>query len=274
MNKCVLQEWPETEAKWNELSLEKKIQLLFYDEWLEDIHPEKLWYHYTSIDALQTMLTDKGVELWASHGMYVNDKEEIIYGAKYIAELMKKVVSQEKVMHRYEGSTYLACLSLERDSIPMWNTYGGNGCGITLGFKPHIPSDASYQCMRVIYEGTKAETEWFNKSLRQLGEKNKLDQMSGILNILYLPLAFKSYGFVYEKEIRLISMDKSPIYFRTRKNLIVPYRKIYVDYQYLSEIMIGPSADANRMEYAIKLLLQQKGIKGVKVVHSTSPLRN
>lgn len=275
MSKCPLQTLPDTAQEWEQLPFTEKVNVLFNEEWLPDVNPSNLWYHYTTIDALPTMITDKGVELWATHSSFVNDKEEIKLGAQHIAKLLKSITTEEKVMRRYDNSVFISCLSQEKDSIPMWNAYGGGGNGIALGFKPHIPQIGStHQYMKVIYEGTIAEDQWINRVTEYMQKKNKLDNLSGMLSILYLPMAYKHYKFAYEKEIRFLYFDDSePTFFRNRKGLLVPYKKMYVGCDKLSEIMIGPTADGERTELAIRLLLEQKGMSDIQITHSSAPLR-
>ena len=84
-------------AEWDELSADEKFNNLFYGTWFPQMDKNELWFHYTSVDALTSMLKPNSVELWATQCRFVNDKEEIKCGVKRLAGLFKEGVVQELI---------------------------------------------------------------------------------------------------------------------------------------------------------------------------------
>lgn len=271
--------FPETLEEWNALSTEEKVRLLFHDVWLGDVRRGNLWYHYTTVDALASMITTDGVEMWATQCQFLNDRSEIKEGINFLRPMIEGLLekygrnSDEILTKKYINSTFLSCLTTAKESIPMWNTYAQFGNGIALGFQPHIPSCDDYKVLKVIYRNTEGESKWIRETTRLAESSNSLDKTKLLSSIAYLPLVIKNKAFEYEDEIRLICESKD-IYFRSRKGLLVPYKKFKIDNRYLREIIIGPANDADRMHYAIELLLKECRLDNVSIKHSAVPLRN
>src|SRR5262249_35453628 len=74
----------------------------------------------------------------------------------------------------------------------------------------------------------------------------------------------KDHAFKEENELRLVvpnfrvSSDRSQIRYRARNNLIVPYIEIAIEYDAISEIVIGPGPDRDirkkNIEHYLKLI--------------------
>lgn len=270
--------FPQTVEEWNALPNEVKVRLLFHDTWLGDVRRDNLWYHYTTVDALATMIVKEGIEMWATQCQFLNDRNEIQEGLKILKPMLSNILSKtdnadEKLDKIYVKSTFLSCLSMAKDSVPMWNTYAQLGNGIALGFQPHIPSCDDYKVLKVIYHDSKRESKWIKSTINLSESNNQLDKTRLFSRITFLPIAIKHKSFEYEDEIRLICESKD-VYFRSRGGLLVPYKKFTIDSCYLREIVIGPANDADRMHYAIELLLKKFKLKDVEIKHSAVPLRN
>lgn len=270
--------FPETVEEWNALSQEVRFRLLFHDMWLGDMRRDNLWYHYTTVDALVSMITENGIEMWATQCQFLNDRNEIMEGVRFLKPLIagileKNDISDEKLAKRYINSTFLSCLTTAKESIPMWNTYAQLGNGIALGFQPHIPTNDDYKVLKVIYKNAENESKWIRETTKIAESTNSLDKVRLLSNIAYIPMAMKNRAFEYEDEIRLICESKD-IYFRSREGLLVPYKKFIINNCFLREIIIGPANDADRMRYAIELLLKKNGLNNVEIKHSSLPLRN
>ena len=265
--------FPSTAEEWNRLSVEERFRILFHDFWLNGADTNCMWYHYTTIDALHSMISRSGVEFWATQSRFLNDSVEIQVGINKLADILPKNITHEKLKNRYNCSVFLSCFSLAKDSVPMWNTYAQAGNGIALGFEPHIPSTDDYRILKVIYEGTEDESLWRKQTIR-LAERNSNFGTTQLLSsIVYLPMALKNNAFEYEHEIRMVC-EKNEINFRSRNGLLIPYKKFTIDISHLKEIMIGPTADADRQQFAIELLLRKYNIQGVNITRSAVPLRN
>ena len=270
--------FPETVKEWNALLPEEKIRLLFHDTWLGDLHRENLWYHYTTIDALTTMISTNGIEIWATQCQFMNDRNEIQEGLNLLKPILSGILSKmdnadEKLNDLYVKQTFFSCLSVAKDSVPMWNTYGQLGNGVALGFQPHIPSSDDYQVLKVIYRDTQGESKWIRKTTELAKSSNSLSKVKLFSSIVLLPIAIKNKAFEYEDEIRLVC-DTDEVYFRSKNGMLVPYKKFTINSCYLREIIIGPANDADRMQYAIELLLSKLGLSDVVIKRSSVPLRN
>lgn len=73
-----------------------------YEDSLSKPEPNKMVYHYTSLQGLMGIL-DTG-KMWASHVRYMNDPEEITYGRK-LCEEMLRTVKPEWNDHKKKGSS-------------------------------------------------------------------------------------------------------------------------------------------------------------------------
>jgi hypothetical protein len=225
------------------------------------------------------MITTDGVEMWATQCQFLNDRSEIKEGIKFLRPMIEGLLekygrnSDEILTKKYVNSTFLSCLTIAKESIPMWNTYAQFGNGIALGFQPHIPSCDDYKVLKVIYRNTEAESKWIRETTRLAESSNFLDKTKLLSSIAYLPFVIKNKAFEYEDEIRLIC-DTKKVYFRSRNGLLVPYKKFKIDNRYLREIIIGPANDADRMHYAIELLLKECRLDNVSIKRSAVPLRN
>lgn len=270
--------FPETVDEWNTLSADEKIRLLFHDAWLGDVHRDDLWYHYTTVDALASMITTDGVEIWATQCQFLNDRNEIREGLDVFKPMLSSILrkiegANESLEELYVKQTFLSCLSTAKDSIPMWNAYAQLGNGVALGFQPHIPSSDDYKVIKVVYHDTERELKWIQNTIKLVESSNSFNKARLLSSITFLPLAIKNKAFEYEAEIRLIC-DTEEVYFRSRKGLLVPYKKFLINSCYLREIIIGPANDADRMQYAIELLLKKFNLNDVKIKRSSAPLRN
>ncbi|CAJ1817709.1 hypothetical protein PEKONANI_01656 [Aeromonas jandaei] len=88
----------------------------------------------------------------------------------------------------------------------------------------------------------------------------------------------KHPGFREEGEYRLVSLrvnNPSDIKFRNNGRLIVPYVELSVvnDKLPISEIVIGPSNNANTLEKGVRVMLQHYGYNNVEIVHSNIPYK-
>ena len=86
--------FPQTVEEWNALPNEVKVRLLFHDTWLGDVRRDNLWYHYTTVDALATMIVKEGIEMWATQCQFLNDRNEIQEGLKILKPMLSNILSK------------------------------------------------------------------------------------------------------------------------------------------------------------------------------------
>lgn len=87
--------FPETVEEWNALSQEVRFRLLFHDMWLGDMRRDNLWYHYTTVDALVSMITENGIEMWATQCQFLNDRNEIMEGVRFLKPLIAGILEKK-----------------------------------------------------------------------------------------------------------------------------------------------------------------------------------
>ncbi len=116
-------------------------------------HPTDFVYHYTSTGGLMGILATR--KIWLTNAGFLNDAEELSYGAKRAAVLLRQRAEQEKgegkngLATEYVISTlqsvaesierinepdaprfefpYVACFSYCRDDLSQWRGYGADG---------------------------------------------------------------------------------------------------------------------------------------------------
>jgi Protein of unknown function (DUF2971) len=132
-------------------------------------------FHYTSIEGLKGILENRC--LWCTHFEYLNDSTEVLYGRtlanKVIqeridtcSELAQAFLHQMFDRHQviYRGiAIYLARLCDDGDLLSQWRSYGSEGGGCAVGFKPRLicaggkpvlqsPQQLGFGIAKVIYD--------------------------------------------------------------------------------------------------------------------------
>jgi hypothetical protein len=104
------------------------------------IPPNSELHHYTSVFALQNIITNG--EFWLTRGDFLNDRQEVMYfgdSAIKLLEALKAtetmdedfIISLQYNLHHYSSALfssqfYILSLALDNDSLGMWNYYGKN----------------------------------------------------------------------------------------------------------------------------------------------------
>ena len=131
----------------------------------------KLLYHYTSIDALCSILneyrkqrTTGNLVFWASSIFTMNDPHEMTYGAEVLEILLPVIeklfglpsenslnintLDKEKVLRDTTNTPFILSFTANEDELGMWNLYGDNGCGVSLimskEVKPYLFEGGNY----------------------------------------------------------------------------------------------------------------------------------
>lgn len=100
-------------------------------------------YHYTSIAGLKGILSNK--KIWFTHIDYMNDREEVIAGAEQLRRIgvghysgkYREIINEEvEKIRTQDHKTYIACFSMKRDELAMWNYYTKDvyNQGYNIGF--------------------------------------------------------------------------------------------------------------------------------------------
>lgn len=210
------------------------------DQFFNEV-PEHLLFHYTSIESLLKIQSSEA--LFASHGYYLNDSQELLYGC---GALRREVVRrmEESVERRSEEDVrffrcllrwldsfsggypiFIFSLSQQPDLLSQWRSYTRHGKGVAFGFSPQrmqsiLASNLGFRLARCLY--TKEQHEHLVRvllemclvSLDQHRAENERplndDQMRSFLeqyrgDFLRVMAIIKHEAFSEEQEWRLIS---------------------------------------------------------------------
>lgn len=253
---------------------------------------ENTVYHYTSLETFYKIIEGvKGsnITLRATDVNYLNDytehtiavgllKDKLIEYDKSLdknKELATLLNDKRMSFFRYDDIEYLHPLiisfSENWDNLPMWNTYANNSKGVALGFDKAKLSKCNYRFKKCVYD-TAAYLKYLDTNIDRIHgctyvTKYSLeftqDYDSGLLkeHFKYLPL-LKDKGYHYEQEHRLIIPskieDRHQFKFQTSETLLKPYKEIEIPFEYLTEIVLGPCLQLEKMKTSLNYLLHQK----------------
>ena len=281
-------------------------------------------FHYTSSKSLENILKEN--ELWFSDSTCLNDKSEGSYYIELFYDYFKNFNNGESEFSRFkeevldsihlenetffhaknfsktaERMKYFICsLSLDDDSLPMWNYYTKNHdkIGYNLCFnKSNIVNSIkeslkqkkikyyNVESIKVLYDKNK-QNNFLKECILLTYGKWKEANIYGMFVIadlvellIRLKFIFKHPSFKSEKEVKLVisiseddfnkQINKKILKIRTQNNEIVPYLSLAFDNS-LKEIKASPLTP-NYM--SVEYLLKYYGYKNVKIEKSEIPLR-
>lgn len=200
-----------------------------------------------------------------------------------------------KEMQKSYRSPFVISFSCHEDYLPMWSTYGDNGCGVALGidvqdyYTKNVQDDGT-----IFYDFTKIDQSELRSVLvsyddistehilakyvrLQIGnylrnvpsldiddkelfyyQMKSLDEITIIASSL-----IKNKAYEYEKESRLVAymQDIKDVQFKiSSKKRILPYINKAIPTSRLTKIVIGPCCDYDNVKNAIKNRLEQQNI--------------
>jgi len=252
-------------------------------------------YHYTSLETFTKIINDatnESLKFRASHIDFLNDftehtialsllkKKLIEYDNSIDKEVKKdfqtKLNDNSMSFFSYEEiddlSPYIISFSERWDNLPMWITYGNKSKGIAIGFdKEKLSKIDEYKFEKCVYESLEYE-QYLNENIKQIHSCIHINSYfisfsSGFDNKLlkqhykFLPI-LKNKSFNYENEYRLIIpskvLEKEELKFQTSDSLLKPYKEISIPFECLTEIVLGPLLDLEKLKPALFSLLKQK----------------
>ncbi|MEC6816983.1 DUF2971 domain-containing protein [Photobacterium toruni] len=101
-------------------------------------------YHYTSLQGLIGVITDKSV--WASHCEYLNDSSEFIHALSFAKTVSGNIFMDDDYLeafgwavrdsleHMVKHDIYVASFSENADLLSQWRGYCPQGAGVSIGF--------------------------------------------------------------------------------------------------------------------------------------------
>ena len=260
-------------------------------DYSEDRYKGKTVCHYTSVDSLFKILGPKGSEkgkelsLFATSYEYLNDPTEFSCDKEKFEDYVRSLDAiEESDILEYLSKKFspkvkflVTSFSSAIDELPMWSLYGRGGNGVALEFqKENIYSELKlvYPCL---YKKEDVD-KLIDKFKRNYCDKSNEDKKNyQVLCALMIRMLIKHDSYNYEKESRYIKItveDDVEINYRPSNNLIIPYKKIYLDKNSLKRIIVGPNLDQERTVKSIKDYLKYLGFGGVEVSASNVPYRN
>lgn len=245
-------------------------------------------FHYTDLNALISILKNECIVLWATNAAYLNDPTELKQGIALVNEL-------ENTNFKFDDfkDYYITSFSRDDDSLVMWSQYGARGNGCSIGLSVDAIRKSYGQYCKCAYG--REETEQYLRNTLNLIDNGvhtaiglpqpsedsikKQRELSRKLFIQTTCVMSKDLAYSYEKETRaFIEVPKEQykhVQFRLVGNRIVPYVQISLDKTALTQIIIGPTINAEITMRSIRQLLEIRGynFSDINVEFSKVPYR-
>lgn len=254
--------------------------------------------------------TNPNLTMWATHCHFLNDRSEFLQGEELcrkaiceyeeeqgipIAERVENIIENPSIrkfdrMHYeggatypsliHEGYPYLFSLSRAKDSLPMWGLYAKNGNGIAIVFdeealQREFRGQDCFYCQKDNTLPLKATiAKLYVDDIQLSREANRLTTIL-VLNLIYRKVGsyIKHKSFEFEQEFRVVATESTHILFREKAGLIVPYVEQKIPVKYIKGIIVGPTADFDRMKEALSILLINKNVnvRKIDIIQSEVP---
>lgn len=252
---------------------------------------DKLFFHYTNTDSAIKIISTGLV--WASHCRFLNDINELKVAENAFLQKIKttyeiKVETLEKLKISRSGlGFFIFSLSSSEFLLSQWRSYGDDGRGLCLGFRPEFIEKSTLESkfikndenikgvfLECVYdkheEVINSLIEENYNILRDIineADNNEFflnDNASEKLKTIQIKLlTLKDKAFSEEKEHRLImATSKRHSKMRVSNGIIVPYLEIRVfddnkqdtsSDSAIPKIWLGPKCD-DRNKMAIRML--------------------
>jgi len=280
-----------------------------YPEYL----PRQTLYHYTSIDGLSAIAKSKCLRF--SDLAAANDPREIHLGREkmFVAlrsvldETYKSVGGQNLLnlitqMIEYFGTVqiFCCCLSLLDDSLPMWNAYGANYSGVSIGFRPRAMLDSIGRIQKVRYLDPSKKDEFRAFALDIAAQIQNPAEIARYIDagtsVITAATALKHNTWSYENEVRLVFVQrrerstgqlpdvKYALWSEPLERTVNGQSVRYFDFPFglskngihdakrsIEHIVIGPKCTLSVDD--INTLLQENGFEGFTVRKSSCEIR-
>ena len=269
-------------------------------------------YHYTSIEALANIISNKKCTIRFSDVRYMNDPLELKYylpvllgvaddmlkdsriDKVYFDEIKSTELPSERPYINHEGvieispyNQFILSASSEADELPMWNYYSkSNGqCNLKLSTISDLKRLINLQgcdldVVKVIYDNEEQKKIIAETLLSIYCIKNKNIRVALLQQLVTrISICFKQSKCSFEKEIRVIIKVNTdnlaiPVKFRWAHNLLIPYIEIELCKKaMLRDIKLGPLSKNNQISDSVKYMLEYNGFKSTSVSKSEIDMR-
>jgi hypothetical protein len=195
-----------------------------YPEYL----PRQTLYHYTSTDGLSAIAKSQCLRF--SDLASANDPREIHLGREKVFVALRSVLDDEykagkganllhlitRLIGYFDGvQIFCCCLSMAGDALPMWNAYGANYGGVSIGFRPRAIMDMTGRIQKVKYLNAANEGDFRSLALdiaAQLQTIHSPLELEKWINAgtsaICAATALKHNTWSHEDEVRLIYVQR------------------------------------------------------------------
>jgi hypothetical protein len=195
-----------------------------YPEYL----PRQTLYHYTSIDGLSAIAKSKCLRF--SDLASANDPKEIHLGREKVFVALRSILDDEpkagrganllhlitRLIAYFDGvQIFCCCLSMTGDALPMWNAYGANYGGVSIGFRPRAIMDMTGRIQKVKYLDAANEGVFRSLALdiaaqlRTIHSPSELEKwINAGTSAICAATALRHYTWSHEDEVRLVYVQR------------------------------------------------------------------
>lgn len=255
--------------------------------------PENL-YHFTSVDAFLSMFKGYSkdnpfITLWASHSLFMNDTSEYVYAEGILRDIMNQFEDEENVSEQesfayifqnrksifnidaHKDIPYIVSLTRNVNSAALWDIYARKGCGVAIEFDYDKILKLDTCSLRKCVYCRDSSDFLFDERLRfmlkncydyvvkmaplEMGSfPAQVHAIRAYMMLSTLSPVIKNASYSYEEEYRLFSHEDI-VKFRTKGNLILPYKEIKLPIDVIKRIIIGPCLDFEHVSFSVKMFL-------------------
>lgn len=227
-----------------------------------------LYYHYTDVNAAQSML--KSRKLWLTDLRYMNDTNELREGLEHISHALDEI----KIKHpspdaldqgirgrirfaeqeltgidgnfEFEEPLFVLSLSERDDMLSQWRAYGK----YSISLDSEVLERADLKVTSCVYskgEKQRLASIALEKFLQAgLGETFDYSTVAqDFTDLVQLAATFKHEGFEEERETRLIlTGERHRVQYRPRGNMLIPYIEVTLPLLAIRGVRVGPIRDS------------------------------
>jgi hypothetical protein len=275
--------------------------------WLRTFrYPPEVIYHYTSVDALLSILATK--RMWATNLLYTNDPTDLTHGERIIGAALDEAMAscsnaftckwldcfkQTTRINLERNDRYSISFCTNGDLLSQWRGYGAAGGGFAMGWDsvsefPGLPMRVGItydeQTQQTVVRDiitTHVEHVAGIGSTPDDAEFERLKYATGSLGV-YLSLClsyFKHPAFTAEDEFRWVyeALDHAlpeglQLFFRRFGTIVKPYVEVDFSRGKLIEVIYGPTNDPSTAAW-LRSALDRFGFQGTVVKPSSVPMR-
>ncbi len=244
---------------------------------------KKILYHYTSVQTLRAIVNGISKDelfLKASNAKNMNDPNDCYYFIDNLnmigfsnKETMDKLSEEKSIF----DAPYLVSLTEHKDDLHMWNCYGDDGKGISIGFN----QDALYQAANSFFCKNHISTHLYKciynsrkqikKYLQKVDNNPNVNTYNGKMEISDFANIVKHPCYRYEREYRIvIKHGKYEPIINNVYNAQEDSFYFNIPISALKKIVVGPSANYD----AVKRVFSKFFSKNTKFIRSIIPYRS